>query len=188
MRSLSAIFALFLGSLPVQAQTPVNPHAALVEDFGKRVAEYRKLHQSIESKAPALKPTRSAAEIAEHEKALAQGLRAARVSAAQGDIFTPEISREFRRLIGIAMQGKDAVRIKKSLKSAEPVQAAFRINDPYPEKLPLQSTPPTLLLNLPELPAELDYRIVGHALILRDAKANMIVDFIPNILPGATIR
>jgi hypothetical protein len=30
---------------------------------------------------------------------------------------------------------------------------------------------------------ELDYRIVDHTLILRCAKANLVVDFIPGIIP-----
>jgi len=47
----------------------------------------------------------------------------------------------------------------------------------------LQSTPPTLLLNLPELPKGLEYRILGRELVLRDTDANIVVDYIPNALP-----
>jgi hypothetical protein len=39
-----------------------------------------------------------------------------------------------------------------------------------------------LLDVLPRLPEELEYRFVGRDLILRDVKANLIVDFIPGIL------
>jgi hypothetical protein len=63
------------------------------------------------------------------------------------------------------------------------VRLALKVNAPFPENLPLQSTPATLLLNLPRLPAELDYRFVGNALVLRDTAANIIVDFIPDALP-----
>ena len=48
----------------------------------------------------------------------------------------------------------------------------------------MQSTPPTLLANLPKLPAELEYRIVDRELVLLDTKANLIVDLLPNALPG----
>jgi hypothetical protein len=37
--------------------------------------------------------------------------------------------------------------------------------------------PVTLLLNLPRLREELEYRIVDKHLILRDVQANIIVDF-----------
>jgi len=35
-------------------------------------------------------------------------------------------------------------------------------------------------LNLPRLPRELQYRIVGRALLLYDTQADLIVDFIPD--------
>jgi hypothetical protein len=41
--------------------------------------------------------------------------------------------------------------------------------------------PPSLLLNLPELPKELEYRFVGRELVLRDSAANLIVDVLPDI-------
>jgi hypothetical protein len=110
-------------------------------------------------------------------------LREARAAAKQGDIFDQPISALFRRLIGITMQGKEAVRIRQSLSSGEPVHLQLHVNDPYPASVPLQSTPPTLLLNLPKLPEDLDYRIAGSALVLRDGKANLIVDFIDNAIP-----
>ena len=65
------------------------------------------------------------------------------------------------------------------------MQLQLRVNDSYPSKVPLQSTPPTLLMNLPKLPEELEYRLVGRSLVLRCAKGNLIVDFIPNVMPPA---
>jgi hypothetical protein len=47
----------------------------------------------------------------------------------------------------------------------------------------LQSTPPTILMNLPRLPPELEYRINGRALVLRDTNANLVVDLIPDAIP-----
>jgi hypothetical protein len=43
--------------------------------------------------------------------------------------------------------------------------------------------PPKLLARLPELPDELEYRLMGRHLILRDTKANIIVDAVLNVLP-----
>ena len=57
------------------------------------------------------------------------------------------------------------------------------VNHKYPPSVPLQSTPPTLLVNLPQLPPGLEYRVVGHHLVLMDSKANLIVDYIPNAIP-----
>jgi hypothetical protein len=62
---------------------------------------------------------------------------------------------------------------------------ALHVNQVYPQGIPLQSTPPTLLLNLPTLPKELEYRIVGRNLVLHDIVPNIIVDFIPDAIPSA---
>jgi hypothetical protein len=48
----------------------------------------------------------------------------------------------------------------------------------------LSLVPPALLLKLPQLPKELDYRFVGRHLILRDATANIIVDYILDAVPA----
>ncbi len=75
------------------------------------------------------------------------------------------------------------MRIRRSLAAAEPVQMEARVNEVYPHHVPLQTMPPTLLLSLPKLPKELDYRLIGHSLVLRDAEANLIVDILPNAIP-----
>ncbi|MBV9622432.1 MAG: hypothetical protein JOZ14_00460 [Acidobacteria bacterium] len=59
----------------------------------------------------------------------------------------------------------------------------LQINESYPERVPLQSTPPTLLLNLPSLPDGLEYRILDRELVVRDRDANIVVDYVPNALP-----
>ena len=61
----------------------------------------------------------------------------------------------------------------------------LKVNSRYPPGVPLQSTPPTLLLNLPRLPHELQYRLVGHYLVLYDVAADMIVDFIAGAVPAS---
>jgi hypothetical protein len=165
------------------AQPQINPHSLVLEDFTKRVAEYVKLHKTVEAKLPKLKPTPEPEKIAHHEHELAEDIRHARREAAPGAIFTPDISAEFRRLIGIAMQGSEAARVQESLKHAEPVRFRLRVNEPYPAGVPQQTTPPSLLLNLPELPPEVGYRVVDHDLVLLDLKANLVVDFMIKAIP-----
>ena len=179
---LVTVALAYMVSPPVFSQQPVNPDAATIEDFKKRVAEYVKVHKQVASDMGRLKPTTAPEKIVKHEDTLAEKIRAARADAKQGDIFTPTIEAEFHRLIAITMAGPREARIKKSLKSAEPVQLRLKVNDDYPKSIPLQSTPSTLLLNLPELPKEVEYRIVGRSLILRDVDADIVVDLIPNAI------
>jgi hypothetical protein len=163
--------------------TRVNVGAQLQVDFAKRLSEYMKLRSKIIDAERPLKPTHSQTAIAQHERKLAQAIRQSRESAKQGDIFTQEVCQEFKRLIGIAMQGSSGTHVQQSLKRAEPVSLHLEVNRAYPSGLPLQSTPPTLLENLPVLPKGLEYRIVGRDLVLRDVDANLIIDFITHALP-----
>lgn len=167
------------------ARSPGEPNlgAAALKEFDNRVNDYLKLRRIAAAALPSFKRAESAAEIAAQERRWAERIRQARPAARQGDLFTPDAAAEFRRLIGMAMQGPEKGLIQRSLKSAEPVRVAVRVNDSYPADVPLQSVPPTLLASLPKLPPELRYDIVGHDLLLHDIGANLIVDFIPGAIP-----
>ena len=157
--------------------------SAPLDEFQKRVGEYVKLHKKVEGELPRLQPTDKPEIITAHQSELARRIRDARPGAKSSEIFTPEVSAEFRRLLSGAMSGPKAKRVHQSLRRAEPVRLPLQVGDPYPDNIPLQSTPPTLLLHLPKLPPELDYRVSGHNLVLRDVGANLIVDFIPDAVP-----
>ncbi len=157
----------------------VNQDALLVDEFQKKVADYVKLHRDAAAKVPPLKSTDSPTRIDEYQRALASMIRAARPQARQGDVFTSPIAAEFRRLIKITMRGPQANLIHASLRRGEPVSLTVSVNDAYPPTVPLQTAPSSLLLNLPKLPPEVEYRVVGHNLVLRDVAANLIVDFLP---------
>lgn len=190
-RETCLVLALVLGAscIFVSQNAPsggpvVNKDSLVISDFDKLVADYVKLHKKIQSQSPSQKQTNSPAKIEEYQSELAPKIQAARSTAKQGDIFSAQIGRLFRRLMARPFAGPDGKQIRASLRSAEPVGGVrLRVNAKYPEKTPLQSTPPTLLLDLPELPSELEYRIVGRDLVLRDKSANLVVDLLPNALP-----
>ena len=168
--------------LPAQA---VNQDSLVVSEFQGRVDEYMKVRKRAFSEVPALKPTDSPEDIAEHKRDLAHKLREARPHARQGAIFTPQASDLFRRLLAANLQGPDAGQARTSLRRASPVpQVPLRVNALYPEGLPLQSTPPSILLDLPRLPQGLEYRIVGRDLVLLDVNAGLVIDFVPRALPS----
>lgn len=178
--------ALFCCAAPAVAlaQDKVNQDAAVLQDFSARVAAYVKLHNNVKSEIHGLKPTKSVEAIEQYQHQFAHRLREARADVAEGNIFTGEIAAGFRRLIGITMKGPDAARIRASLERAAPVELRnIRVNHEYPPGMPLESSPPSLLLNLPALPPEVEYRVVGHDLILRDIDANLIVDLVRDAIP-----
>jgi len=163
------------------ASTAVNADAVVMQDLQKRVDAYLQLRRNAEAQMPKLKATRSQEKIRHHEDELNRAVREARKDARQGDIFTPEISAEIRRLAAIAMQPGDGAHIRQSLRHAEPVQIHLSVNDRYPHRIPLQSTPPSLLDNLPRLPQEIEYRVAGTDLVLLDTRANLIIDILPGM-------
>lgn len=70
------------------------------------------------------------------------------------------------------------------MQQGAPIQnVRLNVNQPYPKTLPYTSVPPTLLLKLPKLPGEVEYRIVDHDLVLLDVKANLVVDILRQALP-----
>ena len=161
----------------------VNEHSQVIGEFQEQVTKYVKLHDQAAAKLPRLKPTDLVDVITNHEKNLAESIRQLRPNAKQGDIFTPSVVTEFRRLVKIASHGSKSTSIRGSLLHAEPVNINIHVNDTYPPSIPRQSTPPALLLNFPALPKQLEYRVNGQDLILLDTGASLVVDIAHNVIP-----
>lgn len=165
-----------------QGRPAVNADAQVIQDFQKRIAEYRDLHGKVEKGPARQKETEDPAEIKARQEALAAKIRAARTGARAGDIFTPEIRQLFRRLMYPEVKGPEGKETKQAIKDDAPKAITLKVNASYPEGAPLPTVPPNLLAALPKLPEDLEYRVVGRDLILHDVDANLIVDFIPNAI------
>ncbi len=182
MKPALLLLAGLAGIGGAQAQEPAPSDGPALQDFNRRIGAYINLHKKALADTHRLKPTKSQDKIEEHEHEFARNLRAARHGVAQGNIFTPAIAAEFRRCLGATMSGNQAPQVRESLKRAEPVRLKLRVNSSYPQNVPLQSSPPSLLSGLPKLPPELEYRVAGGDLVLRDIEANLIVDVLPNAI------
>ena len=165
-------------------QANVNSDGAILQDFNARVKSYLDIHKDAAKGSARLKESENPAEITAAQEALAAKIRAARPHAKQGDIFTAEIRDKFRRLLAPEMKGEDGRDAKAVMKedAPSPAQIPFKINAKYPEGAPLPSVPSNVLLNMPKLPEPLEYRIIGKHLVLLDTGANIIVDYIPNVI------
>jgi hypothetical protein len=174
-----ALGMLVHGSALAAQDKPVNPQAAVLMDFKDRIDKYVELRKKADDSAPAQKKTPEPSEIKDAQHALGERVGVARKGAKQGDIFTPEISAHFRALLRPEVKNPGA---KDLIKDDNPGNIPFKVNGPYPEKEPLSSVPPKVLATLPQLPKDIEYRFVGKHLILRDARANLIIDYIPNAI------
>ena len=171
----------------ITARPGTNPDAGLLADFKQRVDEYVKLRNKAEGAAPTeLEEKSKPAEIVTAEKSLAHNVRMARVDAKRGDIFTPATQAMFRRMLkGPLAKSMDAADNKAIIKDDAPApkEVPFKVNAEYPKEVPLSTVPPDVLAALPQLPEDIQYRFAGKHLLLFDAKANIIIDFMLNAMP-----
>src|SRR5256885_13501152 len=80
---------------------PPSVQSPAFGDFAQRVNEYLKVRKA----APKERTTKSTEQIVDRRHAIAESIRELRPEAKQGDIFTPEISAEFLKVIRGTLQG-----------------------------------------------------------------------------------
>ncbi len=163
------------------AQQRVNPQADAMAQFSERVKAYLSLQKKVEDKLPSQKETADPARIKAHVTELADGLRAARAGAKAGDVFDG-VADQFRRMIREDAKQR-SVRDAFAAMQEVPKRTPARVNADYPETAALATVPPLILERLQRLPEGVEYRFMGRDLILRDTKANIIVDVLHEAVP-----
>jgi len=174
-----------------------------LHDFYEEIQEYVRLRQDIVAQVPAVPADGTAEQVGARQKAMTEAIVAHRRKARQGEIFKPDIATAFRRIIARELTGPDAAAMLNELRSGNPkVEGVPKVSDPthevktpvtlrvnarYPESASFSSVPPSLLRKLPQLPDQVRYRFVGRTLILRDTDANVILDYIPDVVPDPSI-
>jgi hypothetical protein len=93
-----ALFICIASPAVGAAQTRVNPHAAALADFSRRVTDYLALEKRITDDMPPLKKTDDPAEISGREAAIGVAVRAARAGAHQGDVMTSAVAKILRKV------------------------------------------------------------------------------------------
>lgn len=58
----------------------------------------------------------------------------------------------------------------------------LRVNMEWPGAVPINFMPTRALSALPQLPPELQYRLIGRTLVLWDHHADLIIDFLPGAI------
>ena len=162
------------------AQSAVfDPDAALVV-FHERVDSYVALHRRLAPPPAAADSTDPLSRLLTRQY-LASAIRSSRRIAQQGDIFTPHVATVFRQLLADSIGERDGETFLAEVSGSEVVPHGMHptVNEPY-SMTAVFRIPPGVRLGLPQLPAELDYRIAAHDLLLWDIYAGIVVDFVPN--------
>jgi hypothetical protein len=154
----------------------------VIAEFEKLIQAYGELRGRLDGGAVRLVETAQPEEIITAEKVLGAKIQTARSAARRGDIFTARIERQFRALLSPQLKGVRGGNTRGIIMDENPGSFPFKVNDFYPKEEPLGTVPPNVLAALPPLPEGLEYRFINKHLILRDSRANLIVDFIPNAI------
>jgi len=185
---ITALAAVFSLAFSVHSQTQnlaPDLKSPGFQEFSDRVQKYVELHKSVEGTLPKLKSTKEPEIIEGHQKALARKIKAARPHAKRGDIFTPAASEDFRKALQSEFEGHNAPHAQATMKQGAPLKEVhLRVNQIYPKAVPYTSVPPTLLQKLPRLPEDVAYRAVSGDLVLLDVKTNLVVDYLPGVIPA----
>jgi len=186
--TLGLLVAFLAVGLPARGQVLCKSEAddvAALRSFNHAVTRYVELHRQLDARLSPQLICSDPEEIAGAADDLAEALRAERPDAARGDIFTPEVADLFRvRLLTTHLaRGRHTVGAPAGLEG-EGVMCA---------PLPAVNTRFTwegstgvgeTARVLPPLPIELDYRIVGRALVLVDVPAGLVVDVLAEAFPA----
>ncbi|HTM03589.1 MAG TPA: hypothetical protein VL173_08805 [Vicinamibacterales bacterium] len=169
-----------------QDQRPaVNPTAATIADFHRRVDDYMQLQRMLEGRLPKLPKEATPQQIDQNQRALGMLIATARANAKPGDLFTPDMQRLVHRQFAAIFQGQPGQQLRRYIHD-EPHPVMPEINKRYPDTIPLSTMPLRVLAQLPRLPEELEYRFVDSHLVLMDVHAHLIVDYILNAIPEAS--
>jgi hypothetical protein len=143
-------------------------------EFNRRIDAYAALRARLEEGLPPLVVTENADAIERFEHRLAERIRHGRAER-RGQIFAPSMVRQVRQMLVVRANAQTIAAIMDD----GPHEFDVDVNDTYSKRRPLATMPPNILLTLPDLPPDIEYRFVGRHLILRDARANIIIDEIP---------
>ena len=154
----------------------------LVSDFRRRVDDYMKLHEKLQKQGTRQRARDDVGENLVSENALAMRIRFARHDARPGDIFTPPIAMALRRAMDPELRGLAALRARESIRDDAPEIFVLVVNGDYPAGASRSTMPGNVLEILPPLPRGLEYRIVGTHLMLMDLDANVIVDYVLDVM------
>ena len=184
-------------SPPATADSPTNAPATkrvvgplsdadaqALATMNDRIKDYIALHQKLERTLPAVPKEATPEQIDQNQRALEKLMQKNRATAKPGDIFTPIAQPVIKRLLASVFGGPDGKQLKSSIMDENPVGIKLAVNARYPDIVPLSTVPPEVLQTLPKLPEELQYRFVGNRLIILDAHAHVVADFIEDALPN----
>jgi hypothetical protein len=158
--------------------------AKALETMNERLKRYLDIHKKLEAGLPELPKDATPEQIDKNQRLFERKMRDARKTAKQGEIFTAEAQPVIKRLLASVFATSAGKQLMKSILDEYPAGLKLTVNGRYPDAIPVSTVPPEILQTLPALPEDMEYRFIGRHMILLDAHAHVIADFIENALPA----
>jgi hypothetical protein len=156
-----------------------------IQAFVEATREYAALHRRLEGNLPKLEVTSNPDTILRVVEQMRAALQNARLNASPGEFFTEAVAEELRGRIADALAASDLtaadVREAEAHDGVDPAMVPLQVNGRF-QWIYATAMFPCVLNALPQLPPELQYRIVGNTLVLIDIHASLIVDLLPYAL------
>jgi hypothetical protein len=171
---------------PQQSPAP-GREAEAYRHFQHEIAEYMEARARAAATVPSVAAGEGGAAITARQRALAAAIRRARGRAKPGEIFDAEAGPVIAGVVReeLARDAEERRKVQRENPRAETPNAPVRlaVDAEYDPAASVSTVPPGLLLRLPPLPKELEYRFVGPHLILYDVDANTVVDYLRSVVP-----
>ena len=163
--------------------TRVNPQAAALLEFQKRLNDYLALRRAMANTLNPLSSTPNASELTAKQDSLAAAIKTARSRAKRGDLIPPGAAQAIAKIVQDDVQRRNPTAQMGVFDEVPAKSGASLVNKTYPASEPLPTVPPLLLMNLPKLPDNLQYRFAGRDVVILDGDVQVVIDYIQNVLP-----
>lgn len=181
--AMSVVFST-AAAWPAPQITPGAPaEAAAIEQFHGEIAKYMAFRRQLLDEVGGPVANSSALELNNASDALAAAIERARPNARPGSFFLPPVADVLKRRVSGAVRTANLAPVLAAIDDDGPVIGKPAVYLRFPTHTQMATMPPSLLAVLPSLPKEIEYRIVGNFLVLRDVDAALILDYIPAALP-----
>lgn len=181
----TAIVVVLCGVAAAGSTPAVDDEREPLAHFRRAVEAYMKLHEAVERSLPSRGGSADAADIYAATAAMAHAMRAARSKAVEGELFA-EDAMVFRRVLRQVWRDADcdvAGSLAFQSDDEEPPARRPLIHDEF-DWARGSFMPRCILSALPQIPLELQFRLVGRDLVIVDLHSNLIVDVLPEALPA----
>lgn len=175
--------SLLWASSPQAAPSSSAAEAAAIKQFDAEIAKYMRLRQKIRSEVQGPVKNSSSSQVNNASDALAGAIERSRQGAQVGAIFSEPIATVIKRRISHAVRTENLVAVLADIDDEGKSTMAPKVHLRLPVSAQMATMPASLLKVLPALPKELEYRILGRYLIIRDVDASLILDYIPLAVP-----